>query len=158
MRRALERHDAIVTGAIAAHGGEIFQDAGDSFVAAFADASAALAAALTAQRCLFAAPWDEPGGPLRVRMALHTGPAERRQGQYRAHYTLNRPARLLAAGHGGQIFLPRETREELGTELGPGSELRDLGLHALRDLAAPLHVFQFLAPDLPADTPRLRSL
>src|SRR5690242_2331726 len=81
MRSALVRHDALLHAAIAAHGGSVFKTVGDQFCAAFAIAPDALAAALVAQSALQAEEW-EPGGPLRVRMALHIGAAEARGGDY----------------------------------------------------------------------------
>src|SRR5579864_8099205 len=81
MQGALARHDALLRQAIEAHGGHVFKTVGDQFCAAFATPPDALAAALTAQQALGAEPWGE-GGPLRVRMALHTGAAEQRDGDY----------------------------------------------------------------------------
>src|SRR3712207_1111068 len=103
MQAALARHDAILAQAIAAHGGHVFKTVGDAFYAAFATTPDALAAALTAQRMLGAAEWGETGA-LRVRMALHTGTAEQRDGDYFGQ-PLNRVARLLGAGYGGQVLL-----------------------------------------------------
>src|SRR5215207_3178179 len=96
MPAALARHDAIVRGAIGAHGGQVFQTAGDSFLAAFPTPEATLAAALRAQREIQTAAWEGPVGALRVRMALNTGVAEIRDGVYHAEYPLNRLARLLS--------------------------------------------------------------
>src|SRR5436309_11597147 len=103
MRTALARHDALLTAVIGAQDGQVFKTMGDQCCAAFATAPAALAAALAAQRALHAEAWGETGS-LRVRMALHAGAAEERDGDYLGP-TLNRVARLLAAAHGGQILL-----------------------------------------------------
>ena len=97
MRVALARHDALVRAAIEEHGGHVVKTMGDAFHAAFARAPDALAAAVEAQRSLQAEPWDEIApeiGGLRVRMALHTGAAEERDGDYYGP-ALNRAARLL---------------------------------------------------------------
>ena len=100
MRVALERHNAILTAAIRAHGGYHFKTIGDAFQAAFSDPVAAVAACVDPQRALDAEPWPETG-PLRARMALHRGEAEpSATGDYLAP-SLNRLARILAAGHGG---------------------------------------------------------
>jgi predicted ATPase/class 3 adenylate cyclase len=156
MREALGRHDALLREAIGAHQGRVFKTVGDQFCAAFTAAPEALAAALTAQRALHAEPW--PGtGPLRVRMALHTGTAEAREGDYLGP-PLNRIARLLEAGHGGQILLSLATQELVRDHLPEESGLRDLEEHRLKDLTRPERVFQLLHPDLPADFPPLRSL
>ncbi len=101
MQAALARHDAILRQAIEGHGGVVFKTVGDAFYAAFTMAPDALAAALDAQRALHTEAWDEQLGPVRVRMALHTGSAEQRQGDYFGP-PLNRVARLLAVGHGAR--------------------------------------------------------
>lgn len=156
MQAALARHDAILHTAIAAHGGVVFKTAGDGFHAAFATAPDALAAALAAQRALAILDW-EPSGTLRVRMVLHTGMAEERNGDYFGP-PLNRLARLLTAGHGGQILLARATVELVRDGLPADVALRDLGTHRLKDLSQPEHIFQLVAPDLPADFPPLKTL
>ena len=156
MRAALARHDAILHTAIAAHGGAVFKTAGDGFQAAFATAPDALAAALAAQRALATLDWG-PLGTLRVRMALHAGMAEERDGDYFGP-PLNRLARLLAAGHGGQILLSRAAMELVRDGLPAGLALRDLGTHRLKDLSQPEHMFQLVAPGLPADFPPLKTL
>jgi class 3 adenylate cyclase/DNA-binding XRE family transcriptional regulator len=156
MHAALARHDAILRDAIAAHAGVVFKTAGDGFNAAFAGAADALAAALAAQRALAAQEWGAPG-VLHVRMALHTGLAEERDGDYFGP-PLNRLARLLAAGHGGQILLSGAAMELVRDQLSPGLALRDLGMHRLKDLSQPEHIFQIAAPDLPTDFPPLKTL
>jgi class 3 adenylate cyclase len=155
MRAALACHDAILRLAIEAHDGVIFGTAGDAFYAAFSDAPAALAAALAAQRALCTQAWDEVGA-LRVRMALHSGTAELRDGDYFGP-PLNRVARLLAAGHGGQILLSLTAQELVHDHLPPGVALRDLGEHYLKDLIQPEQIFQLVAADLSADFPPLRT-
>src|SRR5215210_7020425 len=109
MSEALSRHDEILRMSIGAHNGHVFKTVGDAFHATFAAAPDALEAALEAQRVLLREAWGL-SGPLRVRMALHTGVAEERGGDYFGP-TLNRVARLLSAGHGGQILLSLATRE-----------------------------------------------
>ena len=105
MRAVLARHDALLRASIEAHGGHVFKTAGDSFHAAFADAEAALSAALAAQTALHAEPWLlPPGETLRVRAALHVGAAEERGGDYFG-VPLSRTARLLSAAHGGQTLV-----------------------------------------------------
>ena len=156
MQAALARHDALVRDAVEAHGGYVFKTVGDAFCAAFANAADALAAAVTAQRALHAETWGEVG-PLKVRMALHSGPAEVRDGDYFGP-PLNRVARLLATGHGGQILVSLVVHELTGDHLPTGATLRDLGEHRLKDLTRPEHVFQLVSPDLPTSFPPLESL
>ncbi|HEY0601597.1 MAG TPA: tetratricopeptide repeat protein [Herpetosiphonaceae bacterium] len=157
MQPALARHDALLAAAITDHGGVVFKTVGDAFYAAFTTAAAALAAALAAQRALQREAWDETVGPLRVRMALHTGAAELRAGDYFGP-PLNRVARLLVAAHGEQILLSRATQELIRDSLPPGVQLRDLGEHRLKDLIRPEHIFQLQADDLRSDFPPLRTL
>src|SRR5207248_210401 len=105
MKVALARHDALLREAIEGQGGHVFKTMGDAFCAAFGSAADALAASLAAQRALHAENWGSfgPIGPIRVRMALHMGVAEKREGDYYGQ-PVNRVARLLSAGHGGQIL------------------------------------------------------
>ncbi|HZO87057.1 MAG TPA: tetratricopeptide repeat protein [Chthonomonadaceae bacterium] len=156
MRDALARHDDLLRQVIEANGGCVFETIGDAFRAAFASAQEALTAALEAQRALHGEPWGATG-PLRVRVVLHTGPAEARNGDYFGP-TLSRVDRLLDAGYGGQILLSQATQEQVCDGLPNGVSLRDLGEHRLKDLVRPERVFQLIAPDLPADFPPLRSL
>ncbi len=155
MRAAMTRHDAMLRHAVAEASGKVFKNSGDGLCAVFADVPAALRAAQNGQAALQSHDFAEIGG-MRVRMAVHVGPAEARDHDYFGP-PLNRTARLLAAGHGGQILLSAAAAEKAGLYL-PRFALRDLGQHRLRDLAAAEHVFQFLAPDLPHDFPVLRSL
>ncbi len=157
MQAALARHDAILREAVEGHGGVVFKTMGDAFYAAFATAQDALAAAVAAQHVLQMETWDPAIGHVQVRMALHTGAAEQRDGDYFGP-PLNRVARLLAAGHGGQTLLSLPTRALAGDQLPAGVELRDLGEHRLKDLQQPEHIFQVVAPDLPADFPPLKTL
>src|ERR671921_462791 len=157
MRAALAHHDAVLRSAIEAHGGHVFKTVGDAFCAAFSTAPEALEAALYAQRALLVNEgWGEVG-PLLVRMVLHTGSAEERDGDYFGP-PLNRVARLLSAGHGDQTLLSLPAQELVRDQLPVDAQLRDLGQHRLKDLARPERVFELLAPDLPAGFPPLRTL
>ena len=109
MRIALARHDAIVRSAINEAGGRVFKSVGDAFCAAFGDPTRALAAALAAQRAIRADGFAEVGG-LKVRIALDAGAVEARDGDYFGR-PLNRVARLLGAGHGGQILVSESTAD-----------------------------------------------
>jgi class 3 adenylate cyclase len=155
MRTALARHDVIVEEAIHAHEGYVFHTAGDAFWVVFSRATDALAAALEGQRALQEEPWAV--GPLRVRMALHTGEADERGGDYFGA-PLNRCARILAAGHGGQVLLSQGTSELVRDVLPERVGLTALGQHRLRDLARPEVLHQLTHPDLLAEFPPLRSL
>jgi predicted ATPase/class 3 adenylate cyclase len=156
MARALARHDAILREAIEVHGGRTFKTVGDAFCAAFTRAPDAVAAALAAQEGLSAQPWTE-NDEIRIRMAVHTGLAEERDGDYFGP-TVNRVARLLAAGYGGQILLSAAAHELVRGRLPSTIAVRDLGEHRLKDLSRPEHVYSVAAPGLPDVFPVLRSL
>lgn len=156
MGRALAQHDELMRDVFNEYRGFIFKTIGDAFCVAFANALDGARAAVEAQRKLAAATWEETG-PLRVRMALHSGEAEQRDGDYFGQ-TLNRVARVLSAGHGGQTLLSRVTAERVREELPDEVSLRDLGERRLKDLSKPERIFQLVTRDLPTDFPPLRSL
>jgi predicted ATPase/class 3 adenylate cyclase len=142
MRAALAAHDEVLRGAIQAHGGWLFKHTGDGVCAAFGSPKAAVDAAIAAQRRL----------ELPVRMGLVTGEAELRDGDYFGA-VLNRAARVMAAGHGGQILLAASTAGLLS-----GVDLVDLGPRRLRDLPTAVGLFQVRAAGLRTDFPPLRAL
>jgi hypothetical protein len=113
-------------------------------------------AALAAQRALVSEEWKKTV-PLRVRMALHTGSADERDGDYFGS-PLNRVARLLSAGHGSQVLLSTATKELVRDALPEGTKLRDLGERRLKDLFRPEGVFQAVTPGLPSSFPLLKTL
>ena len=156
MEVALARHDELLRRAIEEHGGYVFKTVGDAFCAAFLTAPDALEAALDAQRLLLKERWGE-SDPLRVRMALHMGAAEERDGDYFGP-PVNRVARLLSAGHGGQVLLSLPTQELVRDQLPAGTSLMDLGERRLKDLFRPERIFQLTAPSLPSEFPPLRTL
>jgi predicted ATPase/class 3 adenylate cyclase len=153
---ALARHDALVREAIARHAGHVFMTAGDAFCAAFRTPTSALAAACEAQVALTNEPWAGRAR-IKVRMALHTGVAEARDSGYFGP-PLNRVARLLAAGHGGQILLSLATESLVHDNLPTGVGLRDMGERRLKDLIRPDRVYEVVIPGLPADFPPLKTL
>jgi class 3 adenylate cyclase len=140
MRAALARHDEVLRSAIETHGGHVFKTVGDAFCAAFPTAPEALGAALYAQRALLVNEDRGEAGALLVRMALHTGSAEERNGDYFGP-PLNRVARLLSAAHGGQTLLSLPAQELVRDQLPVDAELRDLGEHRLKDLTRPERVY-----------------
>ena len=142
MRAALAAHDQVLRGVIEAHGGWLFKHTGDGVCAAFASPRSAVDAAVAAQRAL----------ELPVRMGIATGEAELREGDYFGA-VLNRAARVMAAGHGGQILLADSTAGLLS-----GVDLIDLGPRRLRDLPTPIGVFQVQADGLRTEFPALRAL
>ncbi len=157
MRVALERHNVLLRSAIEASGGQVFKTIGDAFLAAFAVPSQAVAAALAAQRDLAAEAWGT-SQPLRVRMGLHVGHAETQGTDYAGAHTLNRVARIVSTGHGGQVLLSSEVAELSRGELPAEVTLRDMGQHRMKGMTHPEHLYQVLVPDLPADFPPLKTL
>jgi class 3 adenylate cyclase len=156
MKAALARHDEILRDAVEKRGGHVVKTTGDGLHAAFAVAADAVTAATDAQRALLAEEWVLPE-PLRVRMGLHTGGAEIRDGDYYGP-AVNRAARVSAAAHGGQVVVSHATEELIRDDLPAGAALTDLGEHRLRDLARPERVYQVDAPGLPDAFPPLRSI
>ena len=158
MQSAIARHDALLHEAIAAAGGIVLKDRGegDSFFAVFRKAPAAAAAACALQRALYAEFWPTPN-PVRVRVALHTGEAQLRAGDYYGA-AVNRCARLRSIAHGGQILLSKATHGVICDELPQGARLHDWGKQRLRDLTEPEHVFQLLPSDVPPTLTPLKSL
>lgn len=156
MGEAIERLEGLLEASIAAHEGYVFKRMGDSFCAAFRTAPEAIAAACEAQRKLVTEDFSSVDG-LKVRMAVHVGHAEERGGDYFGP-TVNRVARLLAIGYGGQVLVSGAAADLSQGEMPRQSALRDLGSHRLKDLAHPEQVYQLVAPDLPQKFFPLRSL
>ena len=156
MAVALEAHDSLIRAAVERSGGTIVKTTGDGMLAAFDRPEAALMAALEAQLALDAQSWPLPR-PLRVRMAVHSGTAEARDGDFFGP-TLNRAARLLAIGHGAQVLVSGTTAALAADGLPPGVQLIDLGEHRLRDLDRPERVWQLVASGLLREFPPLRSI
>ncbi len=150
MTAAIARFNLVVCDVVAAHDGvrPVEQGEGDSFVAAFARASDAVAAAVELQRA--------PLAPIRLRIGVHTGEVQLRdEGNY-AGPTINRTARLRDLGHGGQTVLSGATEPLVVDRLPDGAWLTDLGTHPLRDLPRPERVVQLCHPDLINEFPSLR--
>ena len=163
MQASVAQHHAILWQVIESNGGRVFQIVGDAFQASFRLAHQGLAAAIAAQRSLQLADWGATG-PLKVRMGLHTGSAEidttpgpGGQFEYAVGHTLNRAARVMLAGYGGQILLSQETADLVARELPVGIRLKDLGQHRLKGMQVSEHLYQVVAPDLPEQFPPLAT-
>ncbi len=137
------------------HGHEV-DTQGDAFFFAFARATDAVSAAVAAQRNLASHTWPE-GAAVRVRMGLHTGEPQRTADGY-VGLDVHLAARLMSAGHGGQVLLSQATRHLVEHHLPAGVSLRDLGEHRLKDFPQKSHLFQLVIADLPADFPPLGAL
>ena len=155
MSRDLTRHDDLLRHAVEDGGGRVFSHTGDGLCAAFSTAQGALTAAVSGQRGLRDQKWAS-AAPLRVRMAVHAGAAEQREGNY-VGPTLNRTARLLTLGHGGQVVCSQVVADLLRDHLPPDVSLTPLGEQQLADLTRPESVFQVCPAGLPSTFPPLRS-
>src|SRR5438874_1742783 len=132
-------HHAILLAAVDAHGGFVFQIVGDAFCIAFATASDALTSALDAQRALILHPASLP---LRVRMGLHSGAAEYREGDYHGYLTLAQAQRVMSVAHGGQTLVSNASAALLSGQAPAGVTLRDMGEHRLKGLTNPERLWQ----------------
>jgi predicted ATPase/class 3 adenylate cyclase len=135
MHAAMSRHDELLRETVADHDGVVFSTMGDGIAAAFPSPAGAVAAALTSQRLLKGESWPTVS-PVSVRMGIHTGEALVRDGNFFGT-AVNRAARLMAIGYGGQVLISSQT-----AGLVDGVEVADLGWHRLRDLSEPMQVFQ----------------
>lgn len=150
MAASLTVHDQILRSAAVSQGGHVFSTAGDAFSMAFGSAEAAVLAAIDAQRALLAAEW--PGPAIRVRMGIHTGTADERDGDYFGP-TLNRAARIMSAGHGGQILLSSVTAS-LADHV---CDACSIGTHRLKDIDNAEDLYEVRHPDLPVIDRPLRT-
>ena len=151
MAKALARHDAILTEAITEARGTMVKTTGDGVIAVFNSAEASVAAAINAQKRLRDEVWGSTG-PLRVRMGVHAGDTSDRDGDYFGP-TMNRTARIMAAGHGGQVLLSGAAARLADGRLPPGAGLRNMGVHRLKDLTQPEHLYQLVHDDLESEFP-----
>src|SRR5579872_744698 len=156
MKAAVARHEQLMSAAIKQHGGYVFKTVGDAFCVAFPTAPDAVRAALDAQLSLAKEDFASIDG-LRVRMGLHTGYAEERNADYFGP-AVNRVARLMSIGHGGQMLLSGVTRDLAHSDLPKGVTVLDLGSHRLKDLTEPEQVWQLTIEGLPTEFPSLKSL
>ena len=164
---ARARHDVILRDAIARSHGFVFQVIGDAFCAAFATAQDALAAALGSQYALQTmnstpgvTPETNPNSSiiLRVRMGIHTGAAEARDGNYLGYLTLVLVQRVMSTAHGGQVLLSQTAYDLVHDSLPPALSLRDMGRHRLKGLVNLEHLWQLTALGLPDEFPPLQTL
>jgi predicted ATPase/class 3 adenylate cyclase len=156
MSRALARHDAIMREVIALNHGHVFKTVGDAFCAVFPRAIDAVTCSVDAQRALAKESWPDEAR-ITVRMALHTGASEERDGDYFGP-TVNRAARLEAVAHGNQVVISGATYELVVGVLPADVALRDLGKHLLKDLSRPESIYQLVVEGLPDSFPPLRTL
>lgn len=154
MGLALQRHDEIIRRIVEANGGEVFKTVGDAFHVAFATPAPALVAAIEAQAALEIEDWGELGG-IAVRMAIHTGTAELRGGDYFGP-TVNRVARVLALAHPGQVLISNAAADLVQGALPEQTTLRSLGEFELRGMVRPERIYQVVSPKLKSEFPEVR--
>ncbi len=155
MQAAMARHDDILRDGVEANQGSIVKRTGDGLHAAFNTPDDALRSALLIQQTILAQSWDITG-PFRVRMGLHTGQAQLREGDYYGP-AVNRAARVMSVAAGGQVLLSNVTSELVRGQLPGGASLSDLGRYRLRSLDRPERLFQLQHPDIPGDFPPLKT-
>jgi predicted ATPase/class 3 adenylate cyclase/DNA-binding CsgD family transcriptional regulator len=152
----LEEYRQLLRAAFGQWNGNVVDAQGDAFFVAFARATDAISGAVAAQRTLASHVWPE-GVVVRVRIGLHTGePTLSSQG-----YTgldVHHAARIMSAGHGGQVLLSQTTRDLVEHDLPTGVSLRDLGTHRLKDLQQKSHLYQLVMADFQASFPPLKTL
>ncbi|HEY2982230.1 MAG TPA: adenylate/guanylate cyclase domain-containing protein, partial [Anaerolineales bacterium] len=153
MKTALAKHDALLKQAIESNGGHVVKSTGDGIHAVFATAMDAVNATITAQRAF----GEAADVPLRIRMGIHTGEAELRDGDYFGQ-TLNRAQRIMAAGHGGQILLSEIAAQVAREHLAADVSLLDLGMYSLKGLPSAERIYQIVAPGLQSEFPALNSI
>jgi predicted ATPase/class 3 adenylate cyclase/tetratricopeptide (TPR) repeat protein len=151
-RDSLELHRRLLRQAFARHGGYEVDHEGDAFFIAFGRADEAVAAAAESQRALAEAEWPE-GVPIRVRMGIHTGEPLAAPPKY-VGLDVHKAARIMAAGHGGQVLISAATQKRLDRDLVTAS----LGEHRLKDLAQPEPLYQLQIDGLPDEFPALKTL
>jgi predicted ATPase/class 3 adenylate cyclase len=158
MRGALAKHDSILTAAIESNHGHVIKTTGDGFHAVFSTVIEGINAALNAQREFQTSEFSKNSeASLRVRMGVHTGEAELRDGDYYGQ-ALNRAARIMSIGHGGQILISEVAAQVAREHLPANTNLIDLGKHHLKGLVQPEQIHQLAAPDLQKEFPALTSI
>ncbi|MCX6380393.1 MAG: tetratricopeptide repeat protein [Armatimonadetes bacterium] len=157
MQHAVSRLDSIISHNVSTFNGSLVKPRGEgeSLMVVFKTPLSALKATCAIQSDCISEPWGE-NTLLRLRCALYTGEAELRDGDYFGT-VVNRAARLRAITHPGQVVLGETTYQEVVTCLPSDFQLKDLGIHRLKDLETPEHIWQLLHPGLPEEFPRLLS-
>lgn len=157
MKTIMARHDEIIKDIIQKNGGHIVKSTGDGFHAYFDSPINGITAAISGQHMFHSQTWNQDSIEVNVRMGLHTGESEQRDGDFYGS-AVNRAARLMDIAHGGQILVSEATASLTKNNLPQGVFLEDKGQHRLKGIAQLEHVFQISSTDLENDFPPLRSL
>ena len=156
MQAVSARHDDLLRAAFEEHNGRVVKTTGDGFHVVFASPADGIAAALAGQQAIADENWPTEVDGIKVRMGLHAGESKAREGDYYGP-ELNRAARVMGIGHGGQVLVSGTTAALLRGRLPDGAELIDLGLHRLKGLSDPEQVYQVVHPSLETVFPPLQS-
>jgi class 3 adenylate cyclase len=156
MQQAASLHDSLIRTIIEQHQGRVVKTTGDGFHAVFESPSDAIAAALASQQEIITVTWPEDIRTLKVRMGLHTGESQERDGDYYGP-AVNRAARVMGIGHGGQILISEVSTMLVRDSLPQDATLLDLGQYRLKGLTAPEQIYQLCHPALQPDFARLSS-
>lgn len=156
MQRALTQHDGILRAVVEANNGRIVKTTGDGIHAVFESPRDAVLCTLEGQRTLANSRWPEETGPLKVRMGMHTGDSQERDGDYFGT-TLNQAARIMGMGYGGQVLLSSVTTALLKDRPPSSVTFLQLGKHRLKGIAQSEEIYQLVHPDLAAEFPPLKS-
>ncbi len=150
------RHDQLLRAVFEGNGGRVVKTMGDGFHVVFASPADGIAAALAGQQAITIEVWPAEVGRIKVRMGLHAGEGQAREGDYYGP-DLNRAARVMGIGHGGQVLVSGPTAALLRGRLPDGAELLDLGLHRLKGLSELEQVYQLVHSSLETEFPPLQS-
>ncbi len=156
MQAVSARHDELLRAAFEVHRGRVVKTTGDGFHVVFESPADGIAAAMAGQEAIAAEQWPQEIGTPKVRMGLHSGESRARAGDFYGP-ELNRAARVMGIGHGGQVLVSGTTAALLRGRLPDGAELIDLGLHRLKGLSDPEQVYQLAHPSLETNFPPLQS-
>ena len=155
MKSIMAQHDDLIRTVVETSKGQVVKKTGDGFHAAFVSTQDCLNACIRAQQELMNKDWDEIGS-LQVRMGIHVGEAQPREGDYYGT-TVNRAARIMSAANGGQVLLSAAAAGLLFDQLPEDVSLIDLGEHRLKDLQRPDHIFQLVHPNLQSEDHRSKT-
>ncbi len=156
MATVLERHFELLLEIHERHGGRFVEGTGDGVYTVFTDAAGAVQAAIAVQQACMAEDWGVVGD-IKARVGLHTGRAAVQGDAYHGA-EVNRTARLMSCGHGGQVLISGATHALVSDDPLPDVTYEFMGRHELKDLDRPMAIYQVLHPDLPSEFPPLKSL
>ncbi|HAY33615.1 MAG TPA: tetratricopeptide repeat protein [Ignavibacteria bacterium] len=156
LKELLDKHNDIIEQSVTENNGFVFKIIGDAFCCSFENPKDALNASVSAQRKFNSEDWK--GAEMKVRMGIHTGPAEWSESGYMGYMTLARSHRVMSAANGGQIIISEDSKNAINEDLNDKIKFRDLGERRLKDLIRPIKLFQPLAEGIISEFPPLKTL